>query len=212
MRDFPQPTKGDELSTWLCARNGVNIDETTVGNLLKKAKAPDITPEALTTLTKALVKAAARVAVRRRRCEFEKTQLEDEKKRRVAQISPVRSEFERAQAAIDELRCAVPKITSRLRRIAGNDPNISHYFERADAIDAWLTSAPDFVAKPPRRSKWWWADTAKFIFLHYQKATGVETLSREGPAVRFVNLALIACGAEWVSKAVIEKAITKKNS
>jgi hypothetical protein len=207
-----QPTKATELSTGLCARTGIYIDETTVENLLKKAKAPSVAPEALTTLTQSLIKAAARIAVIKRRGEFEKEQLKDEKERGVAQISPVRSEFERAQAAVDELHCVVPKITSRLRRIAGNDPNFPHYFERADAIDAWLKSAPNFVAKPPRQSKWWWAGTAKFIFLHYQKATETKTLSRDGPPARFVHLALMACGADWVSLAIIEKAITKKNS
>jgi hypothetical protein len=206
-----QPTEAGELSTWL-ARTGIYIDETAVENLLKKAKAPPVAPEALTTLTQALIKAAARISVINRRGEFEKKQLEDEKERGVAPIKPLRSEFERAQAAVDELHCTVPKITARLRRIAGNDPNFPHYFGRADAIDAWLKSAPNFVTKPPRQSKWWWADIAKFIFRHFQKATGVETLSREGPAVRFIQAALVACGAEWVSQAIIEKAITKKNS
>jgi len=199
----PQSTKAGELSTWLCSRTGIYIDETTVGNLLKKAKAPPVAPEALTILTQALIKAAARIDVVKRRGEKER---DDE------QIKPVRrSEFERAQAAVDELHCAVPKITSRLRLIAGNDPNFPHYFERADAIDAWLRSAPNFVAKPPRQSKPW-ADAAKFLFANYQRATGCTTLSREGPAVRFVMLALVACGGIVVTQAAIAKVIGKNFS
>jgi hypothetical protein len=198
------------------------MNEALVENLLKQAKAKPVTLEALTLLTKAIIKATARIGVVKHLSEFEKAQEKreaeelkgtvDEERRDALLTAPLRGDCVRAQAAVNELRCAGAKIVDRMRSIASNDPNFSHYSERAGELDAWFKMLPDFVADAPHEPKSWVAP-AKFILLHFQRATGIETLSRDGPAVRFVKLALVACGAPdaaMISRAAIEKAITAK--
>jgi len=188
------------------------VNETIVENLLQRAKVKRVPPEALATLTQALIKAASRIAVVRRLDEFKAEQLKDEEKRGVEKIKPLRTEFERAQAAINELRRAGAKIVNRMRAVDGNDPNFSHYSELAGDLDAWFKTLPVFVADAPHEPKPWVAP-AKFILLHFQHATGIKTISRGGPAVRFIKEALVTCGAPdatMISHAAIEKAITAK--
>jgi hypothetical protein len=188
-----------------------DISDEVVKKLLNDARAPKVvSPERLAALTWCLTQIANRAAPRQKRILLAEETLK--KMRKGGNADPVkirRSEFQRAQAAIDELRCVVPKIIERLRLLGANNPL---FLAVADDHEAWLKTVPDFVAEPPPRKRAPWTIYAKVIFHAYQEATGSCGISRGGPAVEFIKLALAEChfpGAEELTHDAIEKAFRR---
>jgi hypothetical protein len=58
-----------------------------------------------------------------------------------------RTVYDRAQAAIDELRCAVPSIIEWEMKI-GNFCGDESYLANAEALKNWLLDMPDFLTMP----------------------------------------------------------------
>ena len=92
----------------------------------------------------------------------------------------LRNDYKRAKAAVAELQSVVPEIIAALRLVRWKPAE-------ATKLEAWLETIPDFSPKEHGCS---WAIHAVWLFSGYRQATGHCGISRKGPAVRFIKLAL----------------------
>lgn len=149
----------------------MKIDEALVEKLLRKAKAPPvISADGVPMIVQSLA---------------EIVNFENEMKNWPKE----RSQFERAQDAVDELRRVIPEIITGLRLASVADQRLSG---KADELEVWAKTIPDFL---PRKHKWPkpWTMHALMLFSGYQRATGHCGASKDGPAVRFIKAAFDHC-------------------
>jgi hypothetical protein len=186
---------------------GKQIDAADVAALLKKARAPAVA--AFGDLTRIVDLLAGIPGI-----------IDD--RRWLAERLKERSIYDRAQAAIDELRRVVPIIIKHEAGI-GNFFDDEQYLNDAKSLERWFDTLPDFMARvscPPFKEMYndpqiysptkIWQGHAALLFLEYQAIVGKCGVSRDGPAVRFVKACFDFCG---VHKATtldgIEKAIRR---
>lgn len=130
--------------------------------------------------------------------------------RRQRQTSPVSREEQvvaEAQTLIDKLRKLSPSVLAALRNPRDGE-FASELAEAAEALDAWISSAP--VLYPDESPTTDWHSAANVLRTIYNRhVDGEAGSSKDGPAVRFIAGALRLCGYGQKEPGAVHQALRR---
>ena len=181
--------------------------EADVAAILERSGAPKVEPEHLSRIAALLQKIPSLIE--------DRVWFEDKLQKGTA--------YDRAQEAINELRRVLPKIIDYESSLGAFEDHAA--VANADLLKRWLADLPDFMNMPGATwrkqyskkavysSRWLWQGHAVLLFHEYAVATGHRSISRDGPATRFIKGCFDLIGVyKATTLDAIEKAIRKAGS